>query len=42
MAHLYTKRENYTPEQIKEMKAKYTPPELVCCIGSREVEDRKR
>jgi glutaconate CoA-transferase subunit B len=41
MGHLYTTRESYTPAQIKEMKAKYTPPELVCCIGSREVEDRE-
>jgi glutaconate CoA-transferase subunit B len=41
MAHLYTKRDSYTPEQIKEMKAKYAPPELVCCIGSREVDDRE-
>jgi len=41
MGHLYTTRENYTKEQIKEMKAKYTPPELVCCLGSREVTDRE-
>lgn len=41
MGHLYTTKESYKPEQIKEMKAKYTPPELVCCIGSREVEDRE-
>jgi len=41
MGHLYTTREKYTPEQLKEMKAKYTPPELVCCTGSREVEDRE-
>jgi len=39
MSHLYTTRENYTPEQLKEVKEKYTPPELVCCTGSREVED---
>jgi glutaconate CoA-transferase subunit B len=41
MGHLYTTREKYTPEQLKEMKEKYTPPELVCCTGSREVEDRE-
>jgi glutaconate CoA-transferase subunit B len=41
MSHLYTTREEYTPEQLNEMKAKYTPPELVCCTGSREVEDRE-
>jgi glutaconate CoA-transferase subunit B len=41
MGHLYTTREKYTPEQLKEMKEKYKPPELVCCTGSREVEDRE-
>jgi len=41
MGHLYTTREQYTPEQLKEMKEKYSPPELVCCTGSREVEDRE-
>ncbi|HEY33044.1 MAG TPA: glutaconate CoA-transferase [Dehalococcoidia bacterium] len=41
MGHLYTTREQYAPEQLKEMKDKYRPPELVCCIGSREVEDRE-
>ena len=41
MGHLYTTREKYTPEQLKEMKEKYTPPELVCCTGSREVVDRE-
>ena len=41
MGHLYTTREQYTPEQLTEMKAIYTPPELVCCTGSREVEDRE-
>ncbi|MDO9333327.1 MAG: CoA-transferase [Dehalococcoidales bacterium] len=41
MGHLYTTKDSYTPEQIKEMKAKYTPPELVCCTGSREMEDRE-
>lgn len=41
MGHLYTTREQYTPEQLKDMKEKYTPPELVCCTGSREVEDRE-
>jgi glutaconate CoA-transferase subunit B len=41
MGHLYTTREKYTPEQLKEMKEKYTPPELVCCTGSREVADRE-
>jgi glutaconate CoA-transferase subunit B len=41
MGHLYTTREEYTPEQLKEIKEKYKPPELVCCIGSREVEDRE-
>ena len=41
MGHLYTTREQYTTEQLKEMKEKCTPPELVCCVGSREVEDRE-
>lgn len=41
MGHLYTTREQYTPEQLKEIKEKYLPPELVCCAGSREVEDRE-
>jgi glutaconate CoA-transferase subunit B len=41
MAHLYTKRESYTPEQLKELKARNTAPELVCCAGSREVQDRE-
>ena len=41
MGHLYTAREKYTLQQLQEMKAKYTPPELVCCTGSREVEDRE-
>lgn len=39
MGHLYTTREKYTPEQRKEMKRKFTPPELVSCTGSREVLD---
>jgi len=39
MGHLYTESEKYTPGQLKEMKRKYTPPELVSCTGSREVED---
>jgi len=30
MGHLYTTKEKYTPEQLIEMKGKYTPPELVC------------
>jgi len=41
MAHLYTTRDKYTPEQLEEMKRKYTPPELVCCAGSREIIDRE-
>jgi glutaconate CoA-transferase subunit B len=41
MGHLYTTREKYTPEQLEEMKRKYTPPELVCCAGSREIIDRE-
>jgi glutaconate CoA-transferase subunit B len=41
MGRLYTTRESYTAEQIKEVRAKYTPPELVCCAGSREVLDRE-
>ena len=41
MGHSYTTREQYSPEQLKEMKEKYLPPELVCCTGSREVEDRE-
>lgn len=39
MGHLFTTREEYTLEQLREMKEKYKPPELVCCVGSREVED---
>lgn len=41
MGHLYTSRERYTAEQLDVMKKKYTPPELVCCAGSREVRDRE-
>jgi glutaconate CoA-transferase subunit B len=41
MGHLYTAREQYTPEQLEVMKSKYTPPELVCCAGSREIMDRE-
>jgi glutaconate CoA-transferase subunit B len=41
MGHLYTTRESYTLEQLKEVKAKYAAPELVCCAGSREVIDRE-
>jgi glutaconate CoA-transferase subunit B len=41
MGHLYATREKYTPEQLKEMKEKYIPSELICCTGSREVEDRE-
>jgi glutaconate CoA-transferase subunit B len=41
MGHLYTTREKYTPEQLEVMKSKYTPPELVCCAGSREIVDRE-
>jgi glutaconate CoA-transferase subunit B len=41
MGHLYTSREKYTPEQLELMKSKYTPPELVCCAGSREIVDRE-
>ena len=41
MGHLYTTREKYTLQQLQEMKAKYTPPELICCTGAREVEDRE-
>ncbi len=39
MGHIYTTKEAYTPEQRKEMKEKYSAAELVCCTGSREVED---
>jgi glutaconate CoA-transferase subunit B len=39
MEHLYTTKDKYTPEQLKEMKEKYAPPELVCCTASREVVD---
>ena len=39
MAHLYTTRENYTAEQLKEMKDRYLPTELICCTASREIED---
>jgi glutaconate CoA-transferase subunit B len=41
MGHLYTDRKNYSLEKLREMKRKYTAPELVSCIGSREVEDRE-
>jgi len=41
MGHLYTTREKYTSEQLEVMKSKYTPPELVCCAGSREIVDRE-
>lgn len=41
MGHLYTTREKYTPEQLKEMKEKYIPSELICCTASREGEDRE-
>lgn len=41
MAHLYTGRDQYTPEQLTEMKTKYTAPELVVCSASREVVDRE-
>lgn len=41
MTHLYTTRDKYTSEQLEEMKSKYTPPELVCCAGSREIIDRE-
>ena len=41
VAHLYTTRDKYTAEQLEVMKSKYTPPELVCCAGSREIIDRE-
>jgi glutaconate CoA-transferase subunit B len=41
MEHLYTSRDKYTSEQLEVMKSKYTPPELVCCAGSRETVDRE-
>jgi glutaconate CoA-transferase subunit B len=41
MGHLYTTRQKYTPEQLEEMKRTYTPPELVCSAGSREIVDRE-
>jgi glutaconate CoA-transferase subunit B len=41
MGHLYTTRQEYTPEQLEEMKRTYTPPELVCSAGSREIIDRE-
>lgn len=41
MPHFYTKRENYKLEQLKEVKAKYSAPELVSCAGCREVVDRE-
>jgi glutaconate CoA-transferase subunit B len=39
MGHLYSAGEHYTPQQLKEMKAKYLPTELICCTASREIED---
>src|SRR4030043_367930 len=41
MSHFYTKRESFKPEQLKEMQAKYSAPELVSCAGCREVVDRE-
>jgi glutaconate CoA-transferase, subunit B len=41
MGHLYTTREKYTPGQLEQMKKEYTPSELVCCAGSREIIDRE-
>lgn len=41
MGRLYTEREKYTAEQLKEMKGKYISTELICCTASREVEDRE-
>ena len=41
MGHLYTTREKYTRRQLNAMKKRYAPPVLVCCAGSREVEDRE-
>jgi len=41
MPHLYTSKDKYNPAQLEEMEGKYTPPELVSCIASREVEDRE-
>ena len=41
MGHLYTRRDKYTPGQLKKMKKRYTAPELVCCAGSREIVDRE-
>src|SRR5512139_657143 len=41
MGYLYTTRGKYTPERLEVMKKEYTPPELVCCAGSREVIDRE-
>lgn len=41
MGHLYIEREKYTAEQLKEMKGKYLPTELICCTASREIEDRE-
>jgi glutaconate CoA-transferase subunit B len=39
MGHLYIARDKYAPEQLKEMKGKYLPTELICCTASREIED---
>jgi glutaconate CoA-transferase subunit B len=41
MVHLYTTREKYSRRQLDAMKKRYAPPVLVCCTGSREVEDRE-
>ena len=41
MTRLYTTKEKYTAEQLKEMKEKYTITELICCTASRELEDRE-
>ncbi len=41
MANLYTTRDKYNRRQLQAMKKRYDAPVLVCCAGSREVEDRE-
>jgi glutaconate CoA-transferase subunit B len=39
MGRLFTAKEKYTADKLKEMKGKYLPTELICCTASREIED---
>jgi glutaconate CoA-transferase subunit B len=39
MGRLFTTREKYTADELKQMKHKYLPTELICCTASREIQD---